>query len=106
LATYAIWKVSEHENVLVECHSCEYRARFRCAGITHTGHFASEIAEEAKDRFGGCLSARLLVRGILCILGDRRADVRTVRAQYRLSDWCWCTMRTLDTTLRHHQQKQ
>jgi hypothetical protein len=87
LATYDIWEVSKYENILVECHGCEYCARFRCAGVAHTGHFASEIAEEAEDRLGGGLFAGFLVRGILCLHGSCITDMSTVHAQYRLSDW-------------------
>jgi hypothetical protein len=56
---------------LGECLGCEYRARFCCAGVAHTGHLTIEVANEAEDCFGGRLPVRLLVRAILSLLGGR-----------------------------------
>lgn len=106
LATHGTRKVYKYEDVLVECLGCEYRARFCRAGIAYASHLTLEVAEEAEDCFGGRLPVRLLVSDILSLLGGRKTDVSTVHARYRLSDLCWCTTHTLNTTLQHLRQKQ
>ena len=106
MAADGAWKVHQYEDVLVECVGCEHRAGFCCAGVAHASHFALEAAKEAEDCFGGRLPVGFLVGVISYLLSGQRTDTSTVHAQYRLSDLCWCTTRTLDTTLQHHRQKQ
>lgn len=65
MATDGTWPLPGDEDVLVECHGCQYRARLCSAGVADAGHFTLEAAKEAEDCIGGRFSLGLLVRAIL-----------------------------------------